>query len=273
MKAAVNDFINHVYNDDCKNFISFSEINLIICLHASIDSTNAIVELNKVYNHIINAQYDYPNKFLSMLCNGLDTIMSANANVNDKGAYASKAISSITDTLNCFNALIESGVINCAQFMNVIDEIECLPFHGYETVLMSACEHYKKCDCIESDVSDDRLVNIITHLTASISKSLPYDSCLNAHAFLSYVIKHSNMYAEPLRYHIMLEAFRIISILYDNGLIPKQSSYSNYCNYNMNLSPLLYAAKVIISGYPAEYAVQAGLLKYDTNWIVNEEYH
>ena len=264
LTATANDFINHVYKNDL--FISFNEINLIICLHSSIGNTNAIVELNKVYNHIINAHYDYPNKLIRMLCNGLDTIMSANANANDKGAYASKAISSITDTLNCFNALIESGVINCAQFMNVIDEIECLPFHGYETVLMSACEHYKKCDCIESDVSDDRLVNIITHLTAGISKSLTYDRCLNAHAFLSYVIKHSNMYAEPLRYHIMLEAFRIISILYDNGLIPKQSYYGNY---DMNVSPLLYTFKVIIKGYPSEYAVQAGLLKYDTDWIIH----
>ena len=129
LTAAVNDFINHVYNDDM--FISFTEINLIICLHASIDSTNATVELVKAYNHI-NSQYDYPNKFLSMLCNGLDTIMSENANANDKGAYASKAISSITDTLNCFNALIESGVINCTQFMNALDNNKCLPFHGYQ---------------------------------------------------------------------------------------------------------------------------------------------
>ena len=264
LTAAANDFINHVYNDDRKNFISFSEINLIICLHASIDSTNAIVELAKAYNHIIDSHYDYPNKLLNMMCNGFDTIMSENANANDKGAYASKAISSITDTLNCFNALIESGVINCAQFMNVIDNNKCLPFHGYETVIMSACEHYKHCDC---SVSDDRLVNIITHLTAGIRKSLPYNSWLNAHAFLSYVINHSSMYSEPLRYHIMLEAFRIISLLYDNGLIPKQNFYGAY---DLNLSPLLYATKVIMKGYPAEYSVQAGLLKYDTDWIINE---
>ena len=143
-----------------------------------------------------------------------------------------------------------------------------------ETVIMSACEHYKHCDCIESDVSDDRLVNIITHLTAGISKSLPHDSWLNAHAFLSYVIKHSNMYSEPLRYHIMLEAFKIISILHDNGLIPKQDyCYGAYGVYDMNVSPLLYATKVIMKGYPAEYAVQAGLLEYDTNWLINGEDH
>lgn len=265
LKAAANDFINNVYKNDM--FTSFTEINLIICLHASIDSTNATVELVKAYNHI-SSQYDYPNKFLSMLCNGLDTIMSENN--SNKGAYASKAISNITDTINCFNALIESGVINCAQFMNVIDENKCLPFHGYEAVLMSACEHYKHCDCIESDVSDNRLMNIITHLTISISKSLPNNSRLNAHAFLSYVIKHSSMYSETLRYHIILEAFKIISILYDNGLIPKQDYfYGAYGAYDMNVSPLLYAVKVVMKGYPSEYAVQAGLLKYDTNWLIN----
>ena len=37
----------------------------------------------------------------------------------------------------------------------------------------------------------------------------------------------------------------------------------------MNVSPLLYAVKVIMSGYPSEYAVQAGLLKYDTDWIIH----
>lgn len=267
LKAAANDFINNVYKNDM--FISLDEINLIICLHASIDSTNAIVELAKTY-HLINSQYDYPNKFINMLCNGLDTIMSENANANDKGAYASKAISSITDTLNCFNALLSTGVINCAQFMNNIDEFDIFPFHGYETILMSACEHYKNCDCSESDVSDNRLVNIISRLTASIDQSLPYSHCLNAHAFLSYVIKHSSMYAEPLQYHIILEAFKIISILYDNGLIPRYDSYSNYGAYNMNISPLLYAVKVIMHGYPSEYAVQVALLEYDTNWIVKE---
>lgn len=265
LKAAANDFINHVYKNDM--FISLDEINLIICLHASIDSTNAIVELAKTY-HLINSQYDYPNKFLSMLFNGLDTIMTEN-----KGAYASKAISSITDTLNCFNALLSTGVINCAQFMNAVDEFDIFPFHGYEKILMSACEHYKNCDCSESDVSDNRLVNIIRRLTVSIDKSLPYSHCLNAHAFLSYVIKHSNMYAEPLRYHIILESFRIISILYDNGLIPRYYSYSNYGAYNMNLSPLLYAVKVIMHGYPSEYAVQVALLECDTDWIVDEKYY
>ena len=268
LKAAANDFINNVYKNDV--FISLDEINLIICLHASIDSTNAIVELVKAYN-LINSQYDYPNKFLSMLFHGLDTIMTENN--SNKGAYASKAISSITDTLNCFNALLSTGVINCTQFMNAIDEFNIFPFHGYETILMSACEHYKNCDCSESDVSDYRLVNIISRLTASIDESLPYSHCLNAHAFLSYVIKHSSMYAEPLRYHIILEAFKIISILYDNGLIPRYDSYSNYGAYNMNISPLLYAVKVIMHGYPSEYAVQVALLEYDTNWIVNEEYY
>lgn len=72
LKAAANDFINNVYKNDV--FISFNEINLIICLHASIDRTNAIVELAKTY-HTINSQYDYPNKFISMICHGLDTIL------------------------------------------------------------------------------------------------------------------------------------------------------------------------------------------------------
>lgn len=262
LKAAANDFINNVYKNDM--FISLNEINLIICLHASIDSTNAIVELAKTY-HLINSQYDYPNKFLSMICHGLDTIMTEN-----KGAYASKAISSITDTINCFNALLSTGVINCAQFMNTIDEANLFPFYGYETILMSACEHYKNCDCSESDVSDDRLVNIIIRLTASIGKSLPHHHCFNAHSFLSYVIHYSSMYAEPLRYHIILEAFKIISILYDNGLIPRYDSYSNFGAYNMNISPLLYAVKVMVNGYPSEYAVQVALLEYDTDWFVKE---